>query len=66
MSAATTYEHAVGRKKTDRKNVCATVVRATSTAVASDSANVVGTMNAANTMNVHRLSRKFGSLSMST
>ena len=30
MSAATTYEHAVGRKKTDRKNVCATVVRATS------------------------------------
>src|SRR6476620_7041407 len=63
--AATTYEQAVGRKNTDRKNACMTRVRATSSAAPSESTNVVGTMKTANARNVSRLLRNAGSRSMS-
>ena len=46
ISDATTYEQAVGRKNTDRKNARANRARFTSSARPSDSAKVVGTMNA--------------------
>ena len=65
ISEAATYEHAVGRKNTDRKNACMNDVRATSKAAPSDSTKVVGTMKAANTQNVMRLDRNAGSASMS-
>ena len=65
MSEATTYEHAVGRKNTERKNVCITRVRETSTANSSDRPKVTGTMMAAKTRNVHKLSRNAGSRSIS-
>lgn len=65
IRAATTYEHAVGRKKTDRKNACITRVRATRIAVSSDSAKVVGTMKSAKTMKAPRLERNDSSFSMS-
>ena len=56
--AATTYEQAVGRKNTDRKNARANRIRFTATARPSASANVSGTMNSANTLNVSRLGRR--------
>src|SRR5690349_18149447 len=62
---ATTYEQAVGRKKTDRKNGWNQRARWTSSASPKDSANVVGTMNAANTTKVSMLERNAGSDSMS-
>ena len=65
MRAATTYEQAVGRKKTERKKACMTRVRATRIAVSSESAKVVGTMKSAKTMKVPRLERKDSSRSMS-
>lgn len=52
ISAAATYETAVGRKNTDRKNARMNRSWFTSRASPSDSAHVVGTMNAANTVNV--------------
>ena len=57
ISEATTYEHAVGRKNTDRKNARAIFTWLTSSASASDSANVSGTMNTANSVKVPRLDR---------
>ena len=56
-SEATTYEHAVGRKKTDRKNARMNVTWFSSRARPSDSAKVSGTMKAAKIVNVIRLSR---------
>jgi hypothetical protein len=62
---ATTYEQAVGRKNTERKNGWNHRARCTSSASPRDSANVVGTMNAAKTRKVTMLDRKAGSDSMS-
>ncbi len=64
-SDATTYEHAVGRKNTDRKNGWNHRARWTSSASPRDRANVVGTMNAAKTTKVSMLERNAGSDSMS-
>jgi hypothetical protein len=65
ISDATTYEAAVGRKNTDRKNARATFTWLTSNASASDSTNVSGTMNTAKIVNVPRLDKKLWSDSMS-
>lgn len=64
ITAATTYEQAVGRKNTDRKNAWANRSRLTISASPSDSTWVAGTMNAVNSRNVPRLPRKDGSLSI--
>ena len=66
ISDATTYEHAVGRKNTDRKNARAIFTWLTSNASASDSTKVSGTMKIAKIVNVPRLDRKLWSVSMST
>ena len=51
-SEATTYEHAVGMKNTERKNACPRVMLLTSSASPSEIATVVGTINTANNKNV--------------
>ena len=55
----------MGRKNTERKNGWNHRARCTSSASPRDSANVVGTMNAAKTRKVTMLDRKAGSDSMS-
>src|ERR1044072_4154397 len=62
---ATTYEHAAGRKNTERKNGWNHRARWTSSASARDRTNVVGTMKAAKTTKVSMLDRNAGSDSMS-
>ena len=57
ISEATTYEHAVGRKNTERKKARAKRIRFTSSARPSDSAKVSGTMKTAKTVKVPRLAR---------
>ncbi len=64
ISAATTYEHAVGRKKTERKNAWAKRSRLTMSARPSESTYVAGTMNAVNSRNVPRLLTKASSPSI--
>src|SRR2546421_216621 len=49
---ASTYEHAVGRKKTERKKPWASLTLLTSRARPNAHANVVGTMNAAKIVKV--------------
>src|SRR2546429_7051214 len=49
---ARTYEQAVGRKKTERKKPCASLMLLTSRARPSALASVVGTMNAAKMVKV--------------
>src|SRR5690349_11054006 len=66
ISEATTYEQAVGRKNTERKNARAIFTWLTSSASASESTKVSGTMKTAKTVNVPRLDRKLWSVSMST
>lgn len=58
IRAAATYDTAVGRKNTDRKNARMNRSWFTSRARPSDSAHVVGTMNTANTVNVRSESGK--------
>src|SRR5689334_1449643 len=66
ITQATTYEQAVGRKKTDRKKARAIFTWLTSSASASDITKVSGTMKTAKIVNVPRLETKFESVSMST
>src|SRR5882757_162726 len=63
ISAATTYEHAVGRKKTERKNARPQPSWETNNARDSDSAYVAGTTTTANSANVPRLWMKSASVS---
>src|SRR4051794_32170067 len=64
ISDATTYEQAVSRKNTERKNARAILTWFTSSASASESTKVSGTMKIANTVNVPRLDTKLWSVSM--
>src|SRR5882757_4717575 len=66
ISAATTYEQAVGRKKTERKKARPQPSWETNNAKESDSAYVAGTTTSANSANVPRLWMKAGSVSTRT
>src|SRR5258706_16414136 len=64
ITEARTYEHAVGRKKTERKKPWASLTLVTSRASTNAHANVVGTMNAAKIVKVTSDLINSGSLSM--
>src|SRR5439155_21872453 len=62
---ARTYEHAVGRKKTERKKPCAILMLLTSNARPNALKKVVGTMNTAKMVKVTRALINSGSPSIS-